>query len=155
MWTRIPQLPVFFAHVIRHTPLSVRIDCLPFWVTRLSASVASVQEVCITRRSPGKWLSFPAIKGSLGRFFLAPLFYGEHWNASPSYQYKALRLCIYSLCIWCVSGAVYMYDMYIVYISASLGKWSEHHSVPMGKLSLVSYMFGTQETRLKYFQVCF
>lgn len=155
MWTSLPRLPVFFAHVIRHTPLSVSIDCLPFWVTRLSASVAGVREVCMTRRSPGKWLSFPAIKGSLGGFFLAPLFYGGHGNASPSYQYKALRLCIYSLCIWCVSGAVYMYDMYFVYISASLGKRSDHHSVPMGKLSLVSYMFGIQETCLKYFQVCF
>lgn len=49
-------------------------------------------------------------------------------------------LWIYTLSIWCVHGQ-FAY-VYFVCVSASLRKWSDHHSVLLGKLSLVFLSLG-------------
>jgi hypothetical protein len=85
LWQPSTGLPVLCAHFIHHMPLSVCIAS-SFESLAFQLPYPVLEKSALTRRAPGKWLSFSIIKCSLGGVFLILLFCEEHWNAAPSYQ---------------------------------------------------------------------
>lgn len=136
--------PVFITYTIRLYWFSFTFFLVPSpssWHTVSLPDAASAREVCM--RHVGYLSMSESLPAFLSRYQMQP------WSVFPFLvilwrileclsllPIESSWLWIYTLSIWCVHGQ-FAY-VYFVCVSASLRKWSDHHSVLLGKLSLVN-----------------